>query len=67
MNESRDSIQTNLVAPSEAPEVAELREEVSTLYTHIDRLYERCYDMWDFLEKLSDCVASPPPLPLKYK
>ncbi len=34
---------------------------------HLDRMYERLYTLWDWMEKASDCIASPPPLPLKYK
>ncbi len=66
MTESRDSIQATLDAPT-GDAVTVLQGEVSNLYTHIDRLYERYYELWDHISKLSDCVASPPPLPLKYK
>lgn len=64
MNESRDSIQQMLVErPLHGPSESRLRE----LETHVDRLYERLYDYWEYMEKLAECVASPPPLPLKYK
>ncbi len=35
--------------------------------SHIDRLYERYYDLWDAVEKLSEGIAQTVPLPLKYK
>ncbi len=35
--------------------------------THLDNLFNRYYDLWDAVEKLSEGIAQTVPLPLKYK
>ncbi len=73
MTESRDSTQQILDLTLRKPRaplsdvVAALNNDAHDLGEHVDRLYERYHDLWDWCEKLSECVAAPPPLPLKYK
>ncbi len=66
MTTHRDSVQQTLDTATDQ-RIFKLEQDMNIVFEHCDRLYERQYLHWDFLEKLSDCVASPPPLPLKYK
>ncbi len=42
-------------------------QRLRDLESHVDRLYEKYYDIWDAVEKLSEGIAQTVPLPLKYK
>ncbi len=44
-----------------------LEQERNHMGDHIDRLYEKYYDLWEAVEKLSEGIAQTVPLPLKYK
>ncbi len=44
-----------------------LNDRLKDAEAHIDRLYNKYYDIWDAVEKLSEGIAQTVPLPLKYK
>ncbi len=73
MTTHRDSVQHTLTG-RHCPPHDELSLRVDqfarNLYdhdAHIDRLYEHYRDLWDYIEALGATIASPPPMPLKYK
>jgi len=42
-------------------------EVLHDLEMHIDRLYERHYDLWEFVNDIMESFHSPPTMPLKFK
>ncbi len=41
--------------------IKRINDELTDMAGHFDRIYDRLYEYWEYMEKLSDCVASPPP------